>query len=141
MAELQYVLSNQVVAPFWVFNQASLLSCHFKLKICLNLNMVELPFPVYWPDCYHVIPSVYIFFTCEPAVKIILVKNGRINYYCSLESQRNSSPKLKLSVLYFFTLETPFFFFLNSVLHVLLYLKCKIGICSPDFLNYSCFFS
>lgn len=81
---------------------------------------------------------------CEPAVKIILVKFGRTYYCCYLVSQRNkrdTSSKLKLSSLYFLTLKAFFFFFFDSVLHFLLYFKCKIGTSSPAFLTYILFFS
>lgn len=52
MAELQYVTSNQaVLPPFYAYDPACLLSYLFKLKIFLNLNVGEHPFPVYWPNC------------------------------------------------------------------------------------------
>lgn len=92
------------------FSTSTSISLFFLISVPMTLSVYCLTFLslVYEFKCggtfihNHVIPSVYIFFMCEPAVKIILVKFGRTYYPCYLVSQRNKrdvSSKLKLSPL------------------------------------------
>lgn len=75
MAELQYVPINQaVLPPFYAYGPACLLSHLFKLKIFLNLNVGEHPFPVYWPDCYLPCYTICLYFYVQTCCKNYLSK-------------------------------------------------------------------
>jgi len=63
MGELRYVSINPAVLPaFCVCDLACSLSHLFKLKIFLNLNVGEHPFPVYWLDCYLPCFTICLYF-------------------------------------------------------------------------------
>lgn len=113
MAELQYALSNQAVPPFCAFNQVFLLSHHFKLRICLNLNVGELSFSVYWPDCYLPCYTICLCFlyvqTCCKNYLSEIWKNPLLLFFRKPKKQERQITKIEAVILVVFDTENLLF--------------------------------